>query len=177
MTQTPDICESIRLAEGTAGPRGNRGSEGGNIETSSTSPWFHIFRGLDGVVREYLRLQSIAAAVLLCSDKLPKFLQRINTSDITHNPNFGQLQLLSGRWVSHPMVFPPLTVGHRVRLPLEGERRYKKPPLAPLCRSLRWQWDTWPDNGKLGAVAAVQLPLPVLTHHTITLEHTLSSKH
>ena len=67
--------------------------------------------GLDGVVREYLRLQSIAAAVLLCSDKLPKFLQRINTSDITHNPNFGQLLSVSGRWVSHPMVFPPLTVG------------------------------------------------------------------
>ena len=145
MTQTPDICESIRLAEGTAGPRGNRGSEGGNIETSSTSPWFHIFRGLDGVVREYLRLQSIAAAVLLCSDKLPKFLQRINTSDITHNPNFGQL--LSGRWVSHPMVFPPLTVGQL----LEGERRYKKPPLAPLCRltmgHVAWQWETRCSSG------------------------------
>ena len=100
MTQTPDICESIRLAEDTAGPRGNKGSEGGNIETSSTSPWFHIFRGLDGVVREYLRLQSIAAAVLLCSDKLPKFLQRINTSDTTHNPNFGANSCLGGGWVT-----------------------------------------------------------------------------
>ena len=142
MTQTPDICESIRLAEGTAGPRGNRGSEGGNIETSSTSPWFHIFRGLDGVVREYLRLQSIAADVLLCSDKLPKFLQRINTSAITHNPNFGQL--LSGRWVSHPMVFPPLTVGQLLSdSPWKVSEGIKSPRLLPSA-------DPSGDNGTRG---------------------------
>ena len=87
--------------------------------------------GLDGVVREYLRLQSIAAAVLLCSDKLPKFLQRINTSDITHNPNFGQL--LSGWWVSHPMVFPPLTVGQLLSdSPWKVSEGIKSPACSPL---------------------------------------------
>ena len=99
------------------------------------------------MVREYLRLQSIAAAaILLCPDKLPKFLQRINTSDITHNPNFGQL--LSGRWVSHPMVFFPLTVGQLLSdtesdSPWKVSEGIKSPRLLPSA-------DPSVDNGTRG---------------------------